>query len=547
MGVKRTCEVCEASDTLVCSACHTSHYCSSDHRRRHWDAHKINCRPMIERQDPLAGRFMVTSRDVVAGELLLTETPIALGPGATSPLICLGCHQYITGTEFPRCSSCWWPLCSPACASSSLHQAECPILAVDAKRIGQPKAPGSTPRYDIILVLRCLLLRGTDPSAWRRLLDMASHSQRRVQEGDQHHVATTQYIKDVLKVDYDLEDIQHVRDVIITNCFEWRSPLGVCLRGVYPLLARMNHSCRPNVALSSECDGTMYVRAATDLQGGDQLYVTYTITTEPLWERRTYTKHIHYFTCDCVRCADPTELGLHFSSPRCEHCHNQYLEATTWLGEVTWECPWCGSQKLEMVIRLEVEQWLARFESDDTFLNTGPRAIRNILEKVEEAFHPQHYVWMRAAQVAVKALWMDRSRDAAVLRRDLWARLLKIYSVLEPGLSRRRGVTLYEAGVAQAVLTRVERDAGVLTDHFFKLQLRQSLEHLQEAMRVLSLEPERSRERRWHQRASEAAAEVARELGVALPPTPSPPLVVAKDKPLQKRNVQNRVTHINPP
>lgn len=382
---------------------------------------------------------MVTSRDVQAGELLLVETPIALGPGATSHLLCLGCHQSITGVDFPRCPSCWWPLCSSACASSSLHLAECPVLAVDTKRLGQPKGPGSTPRYDIILVLRCLLLRSTDPPAWRRLLDMASHAQRRVQEGEQHHVATTHYIKEVLKVDYDAKDIHHTRDVIITNCFEWMSPSRVSLRGVYPLLGRLNHSCRPNVTVSSDCDGTMYARAATDLRGGDQLHVTYTSTVQPLWERRAYTRQVHYFACDCIRCEDPSELGLHFSSPRCEQCRNQFLEATTWLGEVTWECYWCGAQRREVVIRLEAEQWLTRFESDDTFLNAGPRSVRNILEKVAEAFHPHHHVWVKAAQGAVRALKRDPRMEAVTLRRDLWLRLLHIYNVLEPGLSKRRG------------------------------------------------------------------------------------------------------------
>lgn len=100
------------------------------------------------------------------------------------------------------------------------------------------------------------------------------------------------------------------------------------------------------------------------------------------------------------------------------------------------------------------------------------------------------------------------------------------------------GVTLYEAGLTQAALTRLERDGGLLTDYFIKLQLQQSLEYLQEAVQILSLEPERSSERRWYQLATEAAGDVARELGVALPPVPGPPVVVAKDRPLQKRNVQ---------
>ncbi|XP_042221386.1 SET domain-containing protein SmydA-8-like isoform X2 [Homarus americanus] len=457
MVLKKACEVCGGEATVSCSVCYGSHYCSSEHLRHHWEDHRRCCHPVIEQTDPAAGRFLATSRDVQAGELLLKESPIAVGPRATSPLVCLGCHELIPGTEFPRCPSCWWPLCSSDCVTSSLHQAECPILAVDTKRVGQPIAAGSTPRYDIILVLRCLLLRRKDPPAWGRLLDMASHAQRRLQNKDQHHMATVRYIKEILKVDYSVEEINHARGAIITNCFEWRSSSGVSLRGVYPQLARMNHSCRPTVTMNCDCEGTMSVLAAADMQRGDQLFNTYTGTTQPLWERRAYTSEVHFFTCDCVRCSDPTELGLHYSSPRCEKCMQQYLEATTWLGEMKWECPVCGERKPELDIRQEVEQWLGRFESDDTFLHATPYAVKSILDKVEEAFHSQHHVWVLAAHVAIRTLQKNTSRAGLILKRNLWRKLLHIYDTLEPGLTKRRAPRSVTA--ADGELTKVPGDA----------------------------------------------------------------------------------------
>nr|XP_045583667.1 SET domain-containing protein SmydA-8-like [Procambarus clarkii]XP_045583668.1 SET domain-containing protein SmydA-8-like [Procambarus clarkii] len=518
MGVQAACEECGSEATVCCSSCHLGNYCSGSHCQQVWDTHRQHCCPVVERSDPTAGRFLVTSREVPAGELLLTEVAIAVGPRATSPLVCLGCHQLIPGAEFPRCAACWWPLCSEACASSSLHRAECRILAADTSRLGQPRGPGSTPRYDVILVLRCLLLRDTDPAAWRRLQDMASHAKRRQQEREQHHMTTVLYIKDVLKADYDLQDIHHARGAIVTNCFEWRSPSGVSLRGVYPVLGRMNHACRPTVAITADSEGTMWARAAVDLQGGDHLYNTYTGTLQTLWQRRAYTTEAHFFTCCCVRCADPTELGLHYSSPRCEQCDHQYLEPRTWLGEMTWECPMCGLQQQEQLLRQEVEQWLEHFNCDDTFLHTSPHAVRNILDKLEEVFHPHHHVWVTAAQAAIRTLQENRSRQALALKKDLWRRLLHIYDILEPGLTRRRGVTLYEVGVAEADIARAEKKAEDLTEYFFKLQMQQALRHLQQAICILSLEPPRSSERRWYDRARDAAAAVVQDLsGEELP------------------------------
>nr|XP_053652887.1 SET domain-containing protein SmydA-8-like [Cherax quadricarinatus] len=441
MSMERLCECVEESKTTICcNDGRQNDYCSNDHHQcqqpRNDDHHSCL---VVEHTDSMAGRYLVTSREARAGNFLLRESPVAMGPRATSSLICLGCHEAILGTEFPRCPVCWWPLCSAACASSSLHQAECPVLAADTSRIGQPKVTGSTPRYDIILVLRCLLLRDRNPLAWHRFLDMASHAERRMEEKEQHHMATVRYIKEILKVDYTLEDIHHARGAIITNCFEWRSPSGISLRGVYPLLGRMNHSCRPTVAVSSDCKGSMFVRAAVDLQPGDQLYITYTDTLEPLWERRAYTTSTHFFSCDCVRCRDPTELGLHYSSPKCELCDQQFLEPRNWLGEVTWECPLCGTQQTQQQVQLEVEQWLEHFDSDDTFLHTSPYAVRNIMDKVEEVFHPHHYVWVKAAHVALRTLLENHTTKALDLKRHLWHRLLYIYNVLEPGLTKRRG------------------------------------------------------------------------------------------------------------
>lgn len=381
----------------------------------------------------------MATRDLNPGEFLFSEAPVALGPLGSCSLFCLGCHEFIKGDDFVRCPGCWWPLCSVSCASSKFHVDECPKLAQDTKHIGQPPCQEETVRYDIILSLRCLLLKFTAADKWSRVEDMASHAQRRVDNKDNSHITTVRYITEVLGDEFDEDDAHHVHDAIVSNCFEWRSPSGVRLRGVYPQLARMNHSCLPNVTLLSDRDGTMYVRSASNIKCGEPLVITYVGISAPFWERQSYTRDVHFFKCDCVRCEDPTELGLHYSSPKCETCRDQYLEPTTWLGETKWECPLCGSQEQESAIRYQADEWLAWFDTKDTFLKSNHYSVKCVLEKVKAAFHTQHFVWEKAALVAVRALKEEKSIDGITLRRDQWRRLLKLYDVLEPGMTRRRG------------------------------------------------------------------------------------------------------------
>ncbi|KAG0719143.1 SET domain-containing protein SmydA-8, isoform A [Chionoecetes opilio] len=470
---------------------------------------------VTEHSTPDAGRFLVAQRPVSQGELLVHEAPVVLGPRAACHLVCLGCHELISNETVPRCARCWWPLCSQRCASSLRHAAECPVLAVDTQRSGQPQLLGYSSRYDVILVVRCLLLRHTNPAAWRQLLELCSHVPYRLLEDDEDHQATVNYVTQVLKVDEEAKVVHHVRDAIVTNSFEWVTPSGVSLRGVYLRLARLNHACRPSVSVSSDGKGSMSVRAARDLEAGDALTVPYTSTLHPLWERRAYTRQTHYFTCECDRCSDPAELGLHYSSPPCPECRDKYLEPTTWLEEATWECPGCGARQEEAAIRDEVDRWMSRFDYDDTFISSSTTAVQGILKGVEMAFHAHHYVWVMAAQVALRTLQPDYSRKAMTLKRQLWLRLLHIYGVLEPGMTRRRGVTLFHLGTTEAELTRAERRDGALTEHFFKEELRGALQHLQEAAEIMSLEPPGSHELDWLRKIQEAINWVAQGLGEA--------------------------------
>ena len=79
---------------------------------------------------------------------------------------------------------------------------------------------------------------------------------------------------------------------------------------------------------------------------GSQLFGCYTHDLLPTLLRREHLLESKYFTCACNRCADPTELGTHMSSLKCNKCDNGVVVSLDSLGEdmiytyyaILWEC-----------------------------------------------------------------------------------------------------------------------------------------------------------------------------------------------------------------
>lgn len=114
------CVVCGVPCTSSCGACKKVGYCSKSHQQQHWKSfHKFTCFPLILKTSPTLGRYLVTTRDVRAGEIILKETPIFSGPHLTGDIserhqpVCLSCFRLVQ-TDF-KCSKCSWPVCGTSC------------------------------------------------------------------------------------------------------------------------------------------------------------------------------------------------------------------------------------------------------------------------------------------------------------------------------------------------------------------------------------------------------------------------------------------------
>lgn len=84
------------------------------------------------------GRFLVASRDLQAGEAILSELPFVVGPKASTYPICLTCYSPWPPTEDsqPLCSKCSWPVCSVECEEHSHHKDyECKVYSISKENI----------------------------------------------------------------------------------------------------------------------------------------------------------------------------------------------------------------------------------------------------------------------------------------------------------------------------------------------------------------------------------------------------------------------------
>lgn len=60
------------------------------------------------------GRYLIASRDIRAGEVLLKESPIIRGPSQITCPVCIICLQGLDASDIngeQECTLCGWPIC----------------------------------------------------------------------------------------------------------------------------------------------------------------------------------------------------------------------------------------------------------------------------------------------------------------------------------------------------------------------------------------------------------------------------------------------------
>ncbi|XP_046389919.1 SET domain-containing protein SmydA-8-like [Ischnura elegans] len=505
------CELCGAENaSTTCLQCCNASYCSKEHQEKHKEVHGKACHPYIIKQSEVLGRYLAASRDVKGGELLHRESPAAVGPQPGSPPLCMGCLNKISGltedSRFYHCPVCRVaPFCCASCPNNMWHsQLECATIASLNRKHGALQQVALPPQT--VLPLRCYLLQSTNPQQWTTFMELEGHLEARKgtliwKSVDEGIVYILYKLGLISSKERDL--FQKICAILDVNSFEVRGPEGDPLRAIYPTAALLSHDCLPSTCIAHEpSDVTLIIRAAFDLKCGDLITHNYAGTLVSTIERRESLRKGKYFECTCKRCQDPYELGTNLGSLKCPKCSKGPVVSKNPLDQSSaWMCQECKheiSGALAAVTHSVARTVITECDQDDV------EEVEMLLFKLKKSFYPGNAVLLEVGQLLAglyneDALqWEISNRPYYPLRRrwELCKELLETLSKLEPGISRTKGVCMYEmASAALALASRcIEREDHDLKE--IKLIIEKSECLLQQSIANFLYEPEGSPERK---------------------------------------------------
>lgn len=164
---------------------------------------------------------------------------------------------------------------------------------------------------------------------------------------------------------------------------------------LYPTTYLLAHSCLPNTYQTFEDDLTLHrirIFAARDIKKGEpitKMYITDPLSVTTM--RQINLRRKKFYTCDCERCKDPTELGTFLSALKCVGgCVGYLLPVNPSEVETVWKCNLCQSEKdsvsafsLPAVFHLEIDSIQDK--------NLSVNELETLLEKILKLFHSNHY------------------------------------------------------------------------------------------------------------------------------------------------------------
>jgi len=497
----------------ACGGCWQVWYCSKAHQTSAWERHRPDCKPWKLAKKPEIGRYMVATRDMAAGELIFTDPPLLIGPKQITEPVCLACYRPVDGSY--KCKKCGFPMCDRSCAKAESHQPECEAVAESKAPVRVTLFGECNSLYECIMPLRLLALRDDHVSLWRKLLTLESHDERRSRT---ENAAITQrtvvdIITERLKMDkYEEDVIKKVLGVLDTNAFEIRLP-DSSIQGVYSQGAMLEHSCIPNTHRTFDADLNLVVRAAVPIKRGSHITSCYTESLGTTVSRQEHLLTSKFFTCNCPRCVDPTELGTYCSGFLCSTCPKDakpkkgasakkkpvdkiVLPDDPLSPSSDWKCVTCNKpmdpENLARMISVVSEE-ADELESN----NPTVKSCEKFLEKWSSTFHPNHAILINIKYALLHLYGSEEGyelRDLQPLhlvrKEALCRELLAVADVVVPGISRLRGSVLYE--LYQSIFYKVISmyESKVISNSIAKKVAQEAYDVLVECARVLSYEPE---------------------------------------------------------
>ncbi|XP_022823209.1 protein msta-like isoform X1 [Spodoptera litura] len=458
------------------------------------------------RQSEVMGRYLVASRDIRAGEVIVEEPAIAVGPCTGCALICLGCYRELDETSLAKCRGCKWPMCSSSCPGFGKYTGhstyECDTLKdipPDYSNLEDLKDS-----YQALMPLRCLLLKTADPVKWTALSAMEAHNEMRKARGDIWPINEKNVVQRMKKwgLQYEDQEIHTVCGILEVNAFEVGGS-GANARALYDRAYLLAHDCTPTTTHtdSERVPGRpLTIRASVPHKAGDLISLCYAYTLQGTLKRREHIKHSKFFDCSCARCRDPTELGTYASAFRCPRCSGRVLPTAPLEPAAMWHCVDNDCQYVMTApsVQLLLKRLTDEYEQIDA---NDVRGFEDFLHKYRNVIHSTHYLCLSAkhslSQLYGKvAEYMIHEMPEAELNRkiEICRDLMKAFDIIEPGYSRLRGVTLYELHAPLMILTTRDFEKKAITKDNLRTRLKEIVKYLTESALILGFEPSQSSE-----------------------------------------------------
>lgn len=456
------CFYCGVKEALTkCLECNNNiFYCSDSHKKIHCPSPpqdgsgqpEKKCTPFRVAHSQDRGHFLVATREIKVGEIVLLDKPFVEGPASKSPPVCLQCFKDTPSSTSYRCSKCGLPVCNKVCEDGHLHQYECQYFAKAFRRkkceeedadkpvlpdIGDSRAP--CPLYTCITPLR-LLLRSHAASTpeekeiVRQVDQLVDHEEERKKDKKTwtlNHVLVVSFIQRALGLHQDTEgplfstqQIHRAIGLLRTNGVKLDSRPGATTGvAIYPVYSLTNHDCLCNTRTKKifiNNEHVLELISVLPIQKGEEISTRYTPPQLGTIRRQQLVQTQWYFSCRCHRCLDPTEKGSMLNSLKCTSCQTGYMlpKDPTQLGS-KWKClESCHQEGQEEVGAMYAMKLLLKVESEIgnaekiKDLKEQYEALNSILnEHSGKNFHPNHFLMTGIRERLIQVLIQTRKSE----------------------------------------------------------------------------------------------------------------------------------------
>jgi len=441
------------------------------------------------------GRCVLASRDIKASEVILEDTPAVLGPNYETEAVCLECLSRADGSIL--CELCNLPLCSESCKGGLRHQPECQVFSKLDKKVSVSSFGPSTIalEYGCITVLRLLHLRDNDPDTWERLGFLMDHDEERRKEVEywrmfQKNVVDYLRFRAGLADVYSEAEIHRAIGILRTNAFQIEHPYlqaqGTSGKAVFPTFSFLSHSCVANARYIVMPDDRLVLRAKTDIKEGEEVTIQYISFLFGNSRRREEILSCWMFECCCERCSDLTELGSYLSAVLCQSCGGIVLPKNNDIACEEWRCRECG-QKMEKDFVLNMVTELT--DEMQNIMEHETEKFQALNDKFSKLLHPNHYQLQILRRHLAGSFRGNLTLQQVELRLQLVEDFIRIFHMVDPGLTKWRGKMLFQVCKTKMFLADIKHSKEEMDKEKFLTEMKESIEGMEEVVKCLQDEP----------------------------------------------------------